>query len=63
MSTIWLVIAMLVLLHTVWTIAHALTNNGQLTEGKITPHTSLPYVWGGVSIIALGQILFVLILK
>ena len=63
MSTTWLVIAMLVLLHTVWTLAHALTNNGRLTKARITPDTTLPYVWGAVVLIALGQILFVLLLK
>ena len=62
MSTTWLVIAMLVLLHTVWTIAHAITNNGRMTSGTVTPHRTLPYVWGAVAAVAFGQILFVLLL-
>lgn len=63
MSMMWFVIAILVLLHTVWTLAHALTNNGQLTDGVFTPHAILPYLWGAVSVIAVGQMLFVLILR
>lgn len=63
MSTTWFVIAMLVLLHTVWTIAHAIANKGQLTKGAATPHKTLPYVWGAVSVVAIGQILFILILR
>lgn len=61
MSMTWLAIAMLLLLHTVWTLANALTNNGRIVEGTFTPHKTLPYVWGGTSIIALLQIVYTLI--
>ena len=60
MNITWLVIAMLVLLHTVWTLANALANNGQIVKGTFTPHKTLPYVWGGVSLVALVQIAYVL---
>lgn len=61
MSTTWIVIAMLLLLHTAWTIAHAITNKGQTTQGLFTPDKTLPYVWGGVSLVALAQVVFILV--
>lgn len=63
MNTTWFVIAMLLLLHTAWTIANAITNKGQLTEGAVTPHATSPYLWGAVSLLAIGQMLFILILR
>jgi hypothetical protein len=61
MTITWLVIAMLVILHTVWTFANALTNYSQIVKGTFTPHKTLPYVWGGVLVIALVQIAYILI--
>ncbi len=61
MSITWFVIAMIVLLHTAWTLANAITNKDGLVKGPITPHNSLPYVWGAVVGIAAGQMLFLLL--
>ena len=55
MTILWLMVVAVVILHTAWTVAHALTNKGERTVGLLTPHATSPYIWGAVIALAIGQ--------
>ncbi len=58
MTPLWMTIAAILLLHTAWSIAHAIVNKGRFTEGYLTPNRTLPFLWGAVSILAIVQIAY-----
>lgn len=60
MNLLWLGVAMVVLLHTVWTVAHALTNKGRRVAGVVTPDRTLPFVWLAVCLLAIWQGAYIL---
>ncbi|WP_372747820.1 hypothetical protein [Litorivivens sp.] len=55
MSMLWLGVALLVTLHTAWTLAHAIVHKGARSDGLITPHSTAVFVWGGVVLLVLVQ--------
>ena len=57
---LWLGVAMAVLLHTVWTLAHALANRGRRIDGVVMPDRTLPFVWLAVCLLAIWQGAYIL---
>lgn len=55
MTILWLTVVAVVILHTAWTVAHAVANKGERTAGLLTPHATSPYIWGAVIALAIGQ--------